>query len=215
MSKKLITLTIIMISCLMVLFSGCNKNQPDANENNSYLISYYKVNRVQNDDGTIEEKGIDLIETKYLLKSQVIKLDDYGKSKVYSCYYTGQYGDNYYYKPSDDTTIIVTERQKKTIRFFVNGVDLSTKFNEEELEIYNENFVDTYNEEFNISSYNKNSLINAIYRIYGWAREIELYTKDASEPFVVAENSSSYGNYMNFSFSLIKSTDVYITLKTL
>lgn len=215
MNKKLIALTIIILSCFMVLFSGCNKNQPSANEDNSYLISYYKVNRIQNKDGTVEEKNIDLIETKYLLKSQVINLDDYNESKTYSCGYTSKYGENYYYKPSNDTTIFITERQKKTIRFFINGEDLSTKLNEKELEVYNEIFVDTYNENFNISRYDVNGLTNALYRIYGWAKEIQLYTNDASKPFATAENPSSLGNNINISFSLIKSTDVHISLKVL
>lgn len=222
--KKIMVLflTVVMLTFSLSL-AGCNKVK--ATDENSYVISIYEQELEQEANGEVVFKGFKLKDSFRVVKTQMFEIKDYEEveidgEKVAGKYYynnlPGDYivvdGKKLQVFPNKDATIIFREREKKSINVYYNGQELSLVLNGDNLEYYNKNFKNIYNEHFVFYG----DYVDAIAPTVEEDVKIELYTNAnfTGEPFASGEFEYNYwsGFYGSFQFSLIKSTTVYIKL---
>ena len=223
--KKLFTalfVTILLFSTLV--FTGCNNIK--ATDENSYNISIYKEMYEQKENGELVYNGLKLKKSFQVVRSQIFELDyetvelvDFNNDVIKA---TGKYAYKNLpneYKiandkkiqalPTKDTTIILREREKKNINVYYGVAELGSRIAGETKVDYNNNFKNTYNEDFYISEKELKSVLGNINSNV----VIELYTNPSfiGEPFATAEFIYYYSGVSGaLSFKLIKSTNVYI-----
>ena len=223
MKKFVVFLTIIAMLVSSLMFVGC-ANQVNLDSENSYVISIYKEELKQKENGEVVSKGLKLVKSFQVAKSQLFDLEyetyekdgeEYeGKISYYGLDYDyiSKESKKIYILPSDDTTIIKRVRELKDIKIMYNGQEISSYLEVDDRDVYNEYFKQTYEESFIISTNYVNQILSNIDRDV----TIEFYTNPdfTGEPFLEQEFTySSYYDALSVSslrFALIKSTTVYV-----
>ncbi|MBR1968640.1 MAG: hypothetical protein IKA11_04525 [Clostridia bacterium] len=126
---------------------GCSKTDYAENE---HIITIYKKEYSLNEEGKIQDDGYTLWKTFGVLNTQMYDLPNAKDEKYfYLESISGQKfvsEDKVQMLPSKSETLFVREREKKTINFYLDGVNVKTRLKSDNLEYYNKNFVDTYKE---------------------------------------------------------------------
>lgn len=225
MKKQMVKiLALIMVVIALMPMAACSSGLA-ATPENSYVISVYKEIKTQDEYGAVETSDYELWQSFNVIKTQMYDLP--GKDDIYLPYFNYGYGEEKYiynydisgtlYKtdkgikvlPSGDTTIFVRERQKKNIRFFINGENIYDKLSEENKLSFKNYYYGTYEEEIYV-----NGIDTYVSEILGYSMDIsdlKFYIGNQRERELIKYNSSSYygGNYI----TLIKSTDVNIVIE--
>lgn len=208
MKKLLFTAIALIMACCSLFAIGC-KDDVKANDENSYVVSFYFLERHQDVSGKVVEEGFAFWKSCNVLKGQLLELDGYEQEYDYYKKENGtivEAGEKGYFKPTDNATIYVKKRQKKTIRFFVNG--------ENAIKSGNNRFIDTYEEEFSIhetpyQDFCEMSGLECKAETYIIKIDFYLASDYSGTPYAsvrcIYENLNSY-----FSFEFIRSTDVYV-----
>lgn len=224
--KKLSVLfaCLLFVSAFCMAGCGASSQAPEA-----FAVSIYKVEKEQDEDGKVYITNYDLWKSYNVTPTQAIDLPDYDpekEEKDCKVSYKGNYNygrDNIsgeingnflkcknkiQFIPYANSIIFARERRKKTINFFYEGKNITEYLDETQLENYNKKFVDTYQEDFNISDLS--DFMESLFG-NGWReKHIYFYTKENSKkPFLTYYGYNSYG-----SLTLIKSTDVYLKIST-
>ena len=217
MKKVLITIIALIMAGCSLFAIGC-KDDVKANDENSYVVSFYFLERHQDVSGKVVEEGFAFWKSCNVIKGQLLELDGYEQEYDYYKKENGtivEAGEKGYFKPTDNATIYVRKRSKKTINFYVyrsyyDVVDIKNIMTEEEMEEYRDEFVDTYEESLVISSKMTEIFKKASYTTSGYYLKFEFYTtKDCSgKPFFT--KSDYYSSQYNYDIRLIKSTNVYV-----
>lgn len=123
--------------------------------------------------------------------------------------------------PNANSIIFARERKKKTINFFYDGKNITETLSATQIEKFNEIFKDTYEESFTFDLFQewlKTFFTDTIQTVM-----VKLYTSaNGDKPFssyTIQKHVNSYYNdnetyysYNGGSFTLIKSTDVYLKI---
>ncbi len=225
MKRLLITLLALFLAFASFFAVGCGGDTDEEGNNipitdtNSYIVSFYKRERLQDDYGEIFYSDLVFWRAERVIKSQMIKLDKVGGKYKYSelntfgqIKYEGTDGD--WFRPSDDGIFLVDESNSKTIKFIFRGENVYEFLTSEEKKYYNENFVDVYTEEFKFNL----DMIKVLKRLSGMEtiQYIELNTimgYQNDKPFVHKISYSPNFDVSSFTFKLIRSTDVYVEIR--
>lgn len=212
MKKVLITIiALIMVSCSLFAI-GC-KDDVKAKDENSWVVSFYLLEKNQDAYGEVEDTGFAHWKSVKVVKSKMVELEGYDKEYDYYNYIGGsikEVGEKAYFLPDDNATIYVRKRAKKTINFYVAGINISDPnyryMTEDVREEYRDKFVDTYEESFHISSTMTEIFKKASFASSGNNLKFEFYTTKnfSGKPFF------TYNEYSYYNLQLIKSTDVYV-----
>ena len=223
--KKLIVLllSVITIVCTFAL-TGCGISK---SAENCYNVSIYKKMYTQKENGEVVYNGLKLDKAFQVLKSQIFEIDKYEEIEEDGVKKTGKYlynfssgtyqvveGNKLQVLPSEDTTVVYREREKKDINIYYKNNKVVSKLSGDAKEEYNEYFIDTYNEDFTITGYQLDEVLTEEYSV-----TLELYTNPdfTGDPF--ASEDFSYSSYYGFSgslsFKMLETTDVYVKVKKL
>lgn len=215
---------IILLSTLT--FVGCNNIT--ATDGNSYVISVYKTQYEQKENGEVVFKGYDLKNSLQVIMTQMLELDyeiievenpdgeiekKLGKYQYLNLPSDYEIIENKKLQmfPSSNATIFVREREKKSINIYYQGKEVNEILTDNKVkEEYNKYFKDTYTESFVLPGYEINAFLGNV----NSSVRIELYTNAdfEGEPFATKtlEYSSSSGLSGTLYFNLIKTTNVYV-----
>ena len=217
---------------------GCSKTDYAENE---HIITIYKKEYLLNEEGKIQDDGYTLWKTFGVLNTQMYDLPNAKDEKYFYLEsisgqkFVGE--DKVQILPAKSETLFIREREKKTIRFYLNGVNIEDRLDIENRKEYNKNFVDTYNEGFfgsgasglgqnndtldmgfmlvDIFSCNNNNKRFVIVELYTDAEYKNLYdTVCFSKGYIAYDGETRYVTDMKI--TVIKSMDFYMKIvKTL
>lgn len=231
--KKLSILLAVVLFITVFCMMGC-ANSSQAPE--AFAVSIYKVEKVQDVDGNVYITNYALWKSYNVTPTQAIDLPDYNPEmerndcKVlyedgYS--YDGDISGNvsstvrpsgYFFAcknkiqfiPYGNSIIFARERQKKTINFFYEGKNITESLSAMQIEKFNKIFKDTYAESFSLESLAE---FISIKHDNGRYKRVSLYTKENGEKAFFENYYYGYGGYNGGTFTLIKSTNIYLRIE--